>query len=118
MKIEEKLFQLRKEKGLSQEQLAEKLKVSRQTISKWETGETQPDMENLRNLALVLEFSIDNMLGLEVDDTDEDVDVWLMIGGLIIGTGLGFIFDNFLLGFACSMIGLGISYILKVIKTK
>lgn len=115
MKIEEKLFQLRKEKGLSQEQLAEKLNVSRQTISKWETGETLPDIENLRNLALILEFSIDNMLDIEASNTDE-FDDWLWIGGFIVGTGLAFAFDNFLLPFACSMLGFGFSFILKAIK--
>ena len=40
----EKLKLLRKEKGLSQEQLAEQLKVSRQTVSKWESGQTYPQM--------------------------------------------------------------------------
>ena len=46
MKFGEKLQKLRKENGLSQEQLAEKLNVSRQAISKWEMG-TIPDMENV-----------------------------------------------------------------------
>ena len=44
MKNGENLFQARKEAGLSQEQVAEKLGVSRQTISKWETNETIPDI--------------------------------------------------------------------------
>ena len=42
----EKLYELRKEKGFSQEELAEKLNVARQTISKWETGMTVPDTNN------------------------------------------------------------------------
>ena len=115
MKIEETLFQLRKEKGLSQEELAEKLNVSRQTISKWETGETLPDIENLKNLALILEFSIDNMLDIEVSKA-EGFDDWLWVGGFIVGTGLAFAFDNFLLPLACSMIGFGFSFILESIK--
>lgn len=42
MKIEDKLLKLRKEKGLSQEEVADRLNVSRQTISKWETGQSSP----------------------------------------------------------------------------
>ena len=52
MKFGEKLQKLRKENGLSQEQLAEKLNVSRQAISKWEMG-TIPDMENVDSYTLI-----------------------------------------------------------------
>ena len=48
MKFEEKLIKLRKEKLLSQEELGEKLDVTRQTISKWELGQSKPDMEKLK----------------------------------------------------------------------
>ncbi|MBQ4100040.1 MAG: helix-turn-helix transcriptional regulator, partial [Oscillospiraceae bacterium] len=47
MSISEKIQQLRKSSGLSQEQFAEKLDVSRQAISKWETGISFPDVEKL-----------------------------------------------------------------------
>ena len=47
MKFCEKLIQLRKQKGYSQESMAEKLDVSRQAISRWENGETTPDMSVL-----------------------------------------------------------------------
>ena len=47
MAFHKNLYQLRKSSGLSQEELAEKLNVSRQTISKWELGESSPDMEKL-----------------------------------------------------------------------
>jgi len=50
IEIANKLLQLRKEKGLSQEQLAQKLGISRQAISKWERAEASPDTDNLIEL--------------------------------------------------------------------
>ena len=47
MKLNEKLLQLRKERGLSQQQLAEQLDVSRQSVSKWELNESIPDIQNI-----------------------------------------------------------------------
>ena len=47
MLLGEKLKKLRKARGLSQEQLADRLNVSRQAISKWELGESTPDTDNL-----------------------------------------------------------------------
>ena len=47
MEFNNKLYELRKQKGFSQEELANRLNVSRQTISKWEVGESTPDMEKL-----------------------------------------------------------------------
>lgn len=46
MAFSNKLYSLRKQKGLSQDELCSKLNVSRQTISKWELGETTPELEN------------------------------------------------------------------------
>ena len=51
MKFNEKLVKLRKENLLSQEELAEKLGVTRQTISKWELGQTSPDAAKLAEIA-------------------------------------------------------------------
>lgn len=65
MNFSEKLIQLRKENGLSQEQLAEKLDISRQAISKWETGESQPDMSKLVILSDILKVSMDELSGKE-----------------------------------------------------
>ena len=62
MKFEEKLVSLRKEHKLSQEQLAEKLGVSRQAISRWEAGETTPDMANLLGLCDVFDVSADFLI--------------------------------------------------------
>ena len=50
METKDIIFKLRTEKGLSQEELAEKLFVTRQAVSRWETGETQPNTETLKLL--------------------------------------------------------------------
>ena len=49
---------LRTEKGMNQEQLAEKLQVTRQAVSNWETGKTQPDIETLTRMAEVFGVSV------------------------------------------------------------
>ena len=61
----ERLYTLRKSRGLSQEQLAEKIGVSRQTISKWEGGLSTPDLENLMALADCFGVSLDALVGKE-----------------------------------------------------
>lgn len=67
MIFSEKLFELRKQKGLSQEELSFKLNVARQTISKWESGITTPDMENLIKISKLFEVGIDELVGNEND---------------------------------------------------
>ena len=72
MKINEKIYSLRKEKGLSQEELASELNVSRQTVSKWETGESSPDFDKIVPLCELFGISTEELLrgkkveGLEV----------------------------------------------------
>lgn len=81
MKFNEKLLDLRKQKGWSQEELGDKLNVSRQTISKWEMGQTTPELENLIILSKIFDISIDdlvenprNQINIEVDNAqDNDV---------------------------------------------
>lgn len=69
MTFSEKLLKLRKGKGLSQEQLAEQLNVSRQAISKWESGASIPESEKLLALSDYFQVSLDDLLkeGAEVD---------------------------------------------------
>ena len=57
MTFEERLVQLRKARGMSQEELAEKVGVSRQAVSKWETGAAEPSTSNL--LALAKLYGVD-----------------------------------------------------------
>lgn len=65
MKFNERLLELRKKNGWSQEELGYKLDVSRQTISKWESGQTTPELEKLRNLAKIFEISVDELISEE-----------------------------------------------------
>ena len=61
MKIGQSLFSARKKSGLSQEQVAEKLNISRQTISKWESDETLPNICQFKDLANLYNVSIDEL---------------------------------------------------------
>ena len=62
LKFNEKLIKLRKASVLSQEELGDKLNVARQTISKWELGETTPEMDKLGELSNLFEISIDELV--------------------------------------------------------
>ena len=62
MKIGNKLNQLRKLSGMTQEQLAEKINVSRQTISKWESDNTSPDLESIVKISKIFHVSLDDLL--------------------------------------------------------
>ena len=61
------LFNARKKKGLSQEEVAGKLGVSRQTISKWETDETLPDIRQSKRLAVLYGLSLDELIEFDID---------------------------------------------------
>ncbi len=110
------ILEKRKEYNMTQEQLAEELGVARQTVSKWETGETIPDIDSLKKLAILLQFSIDEALGIEIEHDNDDETDWLIVAGFIIGSALGIGFDNSILMFVCAMIGFGLSYAVKVFK--
>ena len=66
MEFKDNLYRIRKEKGMSQEELAALCDVSRQAISKWENGTANPDMENLKILSRSLQVSIDELLGNKI----------------------------------------------------
>ena len=68
MKFCEKLQKLRKEKGYSQEQLADLLDVSRQSVSKWESGTTYPEMDKLLSLCKIFNVSLDELTNDEITD--------------------------------------------------
>ena len=63
METKEILHHLREERGLSQDELAEKLFVTRQAVSRWENGETTPNPETLKRLSRVFDVSINTLLG-------------------------------------------------------
>lgn len=73
MTLGEKLKSARKSAGLTQEQLSEKLLVSRQAITKWETDKGMPDIENLKQLSKLLNVSIDYLL-----DSGDTIDLSVM----------------------------------------
>ncbi|QVK19643.1 helix-turn-helix transcriptional regulator [Mycoplasmatota bacterium] len=140
LNLQDNLKKLRKEKKLSQEQLAEKLNISRQAISKWESGKAYPDIDNLISLKDIFKVSLDELVvnekmdkeksinqadyistdndGSYDEDGVEEASVSLMLGGFIIGTAVGVITGNFMWGTAGSFIGMGIGYILEVIRVK
>ena len=85
----------RKEKGLTQEQLAEKLGVTNKAVSKWETGKSMPDLGNIQELCKILGVSLTTLLGGEENKEEELVlkllwvierlkKLYLVIIGLVI----------------------------------
>ena len=69
--LNENLKQLRKSKGLSQEELAIRLNVVRQTISKWEKGISVPDADMLIKIAEIFEVSVSELLGAKIEEKNE-----------------------------------------------
>lgn len=70
MSLGNSLFDARKKKGLSQEEVAEKLGVSRQTISKWETEETVPDIYQAKKLAKIYGLSLDELIDTDLNQKE------------------------------------------------
>ncbi|MCI8547217.1 MAG: helix-turn-helix domain-containing protein [Clostridia bacterium] len=70
MSLGNNLFHARKKKGLSQEDVAEKLGVSRQTISKWETDETLPDIRQAKKLSTLYGLSLDELIEYNIDEKE------------------------------------------------
>ena len=64
-----RLYELRKKHNLSQEELAEKLGVSRQAVSKWERSEASPDTDNLIALAKIYDLSLDELIYGEKEES-------------------------------------------------
>ncbi len=67
MSLGNHLFHARKKNGLSQEEVAEKLGISRQTVSKWETDETLPDICQSKRLAVLYGLSLDELVEYDID---------------------------------------------------
>ena len=71
VKVASRLVMLRAKYGFSQEELAEKIGVSRQAVSKWERAESSPDTDNLIALAKIYDLTIDDMLYSEDNNADD-----------------------------------------------
>ena len=67
--LNEKIYEIRKELKFTQEEVADKLNVSRQTISNWETGSAQPTIDKAVELAKLYNVSLDQMVGLKIEET-------------------------------------------------
>ena len=67
MSLGSSLFRGRKQSGMSQEAVAEKLGVSRQTVSKWETDETLPDIRQAKRLAMLYGLTLDELIDFDLD---------------------------------------------------
>ena len=126
MNFSEKLQKLRKEKKMSQEELAELLNVSRQSVSKWESGQSYPEINKLIILSDLFKVTLDDLIkdkNIVCEDIinegdDEEKDEWIIIGGFIVGIAIGLITDNFMLGTVGCLLGLGFTYIIKGVKRK
>lgn len=75
MDLGKRVYALRKKKGLSQVELAEKLNCSRQAVSRWETGAVIPTIENLDALRIILDVSWNELLGEEPANREEPVPI-------------------------------------------
>ena len=85
MDIGNKILELRKKNNLSQEQLAEKMEVARQTISKWELGETSPDIKQAKELSKIFNVSLDELVDNDIKDlVIEKVSNTEKLAGIII----------------------------------
>lgn len=105
MKVSKNLRRLRKEKSLTQEQVADALHITRQAISNWENDKTQPDLSSLEALAEFFGVEIEELLygekrqvGTEVDTERQSFKIRIIlsvVGAVFIGIGLVLIFVNF-----------------------
>ena len=71
MELGKKIYQLRRLSGMTQEQLAEKLNISRQTLSKWENGTGMPDVESVVRLSVLFHTSLEELLLEEENHVEE-----------------------------------------------
>lgn len=73
MELYEKLYELRRASGMSQEELAEKLGVSRQAVSKWESGKSYPDIHSLLLLSALFDVSLDQLIKGDLETMKQEV---------------------------------------------
>jgi transcriptional regulator with XRE-family HTH domain len=83
MEIGNKINQLRKLSGMTQEQLAEKLNISRQTLSKWESGATSPDLSSIVTISKLYHVSLDELLMEETEHTTHTSDEQITLSDLV-----------------------------------
>ena len=108
MKFSENLVKLRKEKNWSQEYLAEKLNVTRQTIYKWETGQSYPEMDRLIEISEIFKLSVDDLIktGIKPEhiNSKHEYDTFYTKYAKVIALGVFLI----MIGVACMLLLFGI----------
>ena len=123
---------MRREKNLSQEELAEKLYVSRQTISNWERDKTYPDNNSLLLMANYFDVSLDHLIKGDVDIMKHQVDQsqfkkWLILGGISwfifsVAFGTRYLFDKGQVVAILTLLALPVAYslfqILYIVKNR
>lgn len=132
MELERRLAELRREKNLSQEELVEKLYVSRQTISNWERDKTYPDINSLLLMANYFDVSLDHLIKGDVDIMKHQVDQsqfkkWLILGGISwfifsVAFGTRYLFDKEQVVAILTLLALPVAYslfqILYIVKNR
>ena len=107
--LAEKIKELRKKEGLTQEELASRLNVSRQAITKWETGEGLPDIDNLKNIALFFHVSVDYLIDSKTENTLDLKGKFKLAEVLLVIFGIFLVFvEGIEFGFVMSILLLGI----------
>lgn len=91
MKLSEKILDLRKQRGMSQEDLAERLGISRQAISRWESGTVLPDSANVLQLSKLFGVTTDYLLNDDYVDDKRPTEVQVSFKGIDMGSHLPFI---------------------------
>ncbi len=111
MEIGNKIMELRKKEGLSQEELAEKVGVARQTISKWELGETSPDIKQAKELSKIFNVSLDELVGNDIKEIlIEKTSNTEKLAGLILKTVRVMIILLVIFPFAYIILYVGVKY--------
>lgn len=113
MTFSDKLIELRKSKCFSQEDIAEKCNISRQSVSKWETGQGYPETEKLLILCDLLEVDLDYLLRDKAKDTKQEVEAQSIYAPYIGRWVKLFLKDKAYQGFYCiAIIGMNQSHVL------
>lgn len=87
MSLGDKLIKLRKKEGMSQEELGEKLGVTRQTVSKWELGQTTPEIDKLKDISTLFDISVNYLINDNYGETEENANEFNKSEGSIIDEG-------------------------------
>lgn len=122
MKFGDKLIELRKKNGLSQEELAEKLGVSRQSVSKWESNNTYPETDKIIQIANLFDCSMDDLINDKVTNVESTLrknksnvkNIWNSFLSFITDTVDMFAKMKFLEGLKCIIVILVLGFLLNI----